>query len=186
MDDEDAWMDEDEMTEKGTADREWNSLADKYTNDGYREGITVGKEAHLQDGFDQGFSQTGVPVGRRLGNLRGTAAALLQYFTQLQSQAAADVNVSTQLGADLQEIKSITQGLAELQFREVAPRDAEAIAHAREHGIDDEEDAGDQLAKALGGMKTVDGQIRLKELSDSLHALLTKLGLQQMYRIPDK
>ncbi|KZT50676.1 hypothetical protein CALCODRAFT_444232 [Calocera cornea HHB12733] len=164
--------------ESGTADREWNSLAEKYTNDGYREGITAGKEAHLQEGFDQGFSETGVPVGRNLGNMRGTAAALLQYLTQTQSHASSDAGPSPQVRADLEEMKFITQRLAELQFRDVAPRDAEAIAHAREHGIEEEEDAGQHLANALGGMKTVDGQTRLKELSDRLHAILTRMGLQ--------
>jgi len=178
MEDEEAWMDEGEVTETGAADREWNSLADRYTNDGYREGITAGKEAHLQEGFDQGFAETGVPVGRNLGNLRGTAAALMQYLTQMQSQPVSDANGSTQLRADLDEMRSITQGLAELQFRDIAPRDAEAIAHAREHGIEEEEDAGDQLAKALGGMKTVDGQVRLQELSERLHTVLSRMGRQ--------
>ncbi|EJU01006.1 hypothetical protein DACRYDRAFT_22831 [Dacryopinax primogenitus] len=166
---DDAWMDEGEMDERSTADREWNSLADKYTNDGYREGISAGKEEHLQEGFDQGFAKIGVPVGRNLGNLRGTAAALLQYLTQLQPQARHNS----------EEVNSIAKGLSELQLQDVAPRDAEAIAHAREHGIEDEEvDPAQQMAKALEGMKTADGQLKLQELTARLQALLSKTGLQ--------
>ena len=44
---------------------------------GYRDGISAGKEAALQEGFDSGFADTGAPHGRELGVLRGLAVALL-------------------------------------------------------------------------------------------------------------
>ncbi|KAH7100401.1 hypothetical protein BKA62DRAFT_831077 [Auriculariales sp. MPI-PUGE-AT-0066] len=50
---------------------------------GFREGIVVGKEAALQDGFDHGFEHSGVPAGRQLGLLRGQASAALAIITKL-------------------------------------------------------------------------------------------------------
>ncbi|KAI0315889.1 hypothetical protein OF83DRAFT_1164597 [Amylostereum chailletii] len=37
-------------------DAEWQKLSDDFTNAGYREGITAGKEGALQEGFDAGFA----------------------------------------------------------------------------------------------------------------------------------
>ena len=47
------------------------------TKTGYREAIDVGKEQKLQQGFDEGYSRIGAPLGRRIGMLRGKVDALL-------------------------------------------------------------------------------------------------------------
>jgi len=43
---------------------------------GYREGVTAGKTSALQEGFDAGFAESGVPLGRQVGHARGMATAL--------------------------------------------------------------------------------------------------------------
>jgi len=50
-----------------------------FTDAGYREGITAGKERTLQAGFDSGFASVGAPIGRELGILRGITSALLPF-----------------------------------------------------------------------------------------------------------
>jgi hypothetical protein len=66
---------------------------------GYRDGISAGKEAALQEGFDVGFADAGAPCGRELGVLRGLAAALLH----LSSRPAAALG-QTQAQARIREI----------------------------------------------------------------------------------
>lgn len=84
---------------------EWTNLS---TNDvgasllwqaGYRGGISAGKEAAQQEGFDMGFADTGTPRGRELGVLRGLAAAHLH----LSPRPAAELG-QTQVQAHVREI----------------------------------------------------------------------------------
>lgn len=92
---------------------------------GYREGITAGKESALQEGFDAGFAQIGVPLGRELGILRGVASAMLAF---LSSQSNADA-----MSSYISEARDIATRLADVRFSDIAPRDLEAEQHAREH-----------------------------------------------------
>ncbi|KAK0185090.1 hypothetical protein F5146DRAFT_1006135 [Armillaria mellea] len=50
-------------------------MSSEFTNTGCREGIIAGKEAPLQEGFDAGFAQVGVPTGHKLGLRSGMASA---------------------------------------------------------------------------------------------------------------
>lgn len=94
---------------------------------GYREGITAGKESALQEGFDAGFAQVGAPLGRELGILRGVASVLVSFLAS-----------SGSLPSTLANARDISAQLASIRFSDVAPRDLEAEAHAREHLEDGE------------------------------------------------
>ena len=132
-------------SEDNSKDVEWSRLSSKFTNvgslvfyckesynivwrsqkAGYREGITAGKEAALQEGFDAGFADTGVPIGRELGILRGMSSAILALL-----RTSIAVNEKESIHADALEISS---QLSRIRFSDIMPRDLEAEEHARQH-----------------------------------------------------
>ncbi|KAI8054991.1 hypothetical protein BDF22DRAFT_618304 [Syncephalis plumigaleata] len=59
--------------EQTMSDREWTRLEQEHHNNGYREGLEIGKEHTLQQGFDRGY-QEGLTLGREMGLLRGKLA----------------------------------------------------------------------------------------------------------------
>ncbi|KAI4521852.1 hypothetical protein K523DRAFT_275728 [Schizophyllum commune Tattone D] len=175
-----------------TRDAEWAKLSSDFTNAGYREGITAGKESALQEGFDSGFADVGAPLGRELGLLRGMASALLSF---LSSQAANTATAENE-GA-IAEVRDISRQLAHIRLTDIAPRDLEAEAHAKEHlQLEEDEDLvtddelvekrkmealEDQLARltsgAMGGgsgeaRPTADDVRRLKGRLDNLCGLM--------------
>ncbi|KZP26270.1 hypothetical protein FIBSPDRAFT_909248 [Athelia psychrophila] len=115
---------------------EWSKISNDFTNNGYREGITEGKESALQEGFDSGFAQIGVPLGQELGLMRGVASALVAFLTGA-SASEEDAVVS--------EAREIASLLSNIRFTDIVPRDLEAEAHARQHlGAADDDDAMDE------------------------------------------
>jgi hypothetical protein len=80
----------------------------------------------LQEGFDAGFADTGAPIGRELGMLRGMSSAILAL---LRSSTAAN-EMESIVQADAQEICS---QLSKIRFSDIMPRDLEAEEHARQH-----------------------------------------------------
>ncbi|KAJ3894484.1 hypothetical protein GG344DRAFT_41010 [Lentinula edodes] len=130
-------------------DTEWSKISSEFTTTGYREGITAGKESALQEGFDTGFATIGTPIGREVGMLRGMVSALL-----------ASINGSENLPEGesmLTEAQSIASQLSKIRFSEIAPRDLEAEAHAREHFEMDEEDAGMEESEELAEKRQMEG-----------------------------
>ncbi|KAH8992535.1 hypothetical protein EDB86DRAFT_3103466 [Lactarius hatsudake] len=93
VDEESPWV-EDDNAPLHHAEAEWTSLSTNFTTAGYRDGISSGKEAALQEGFDVGFARTGAPRGRELGVLRGLAAALLLHLSR-SSPAAQPAQTRT-------------------------------------------------------------------------------------------
>ncbi|KAG6372745.1 hypothetical protein JVT61DRAFT_7140 [Boletus reticuloceps] len=166
MDPDSPWEENPDMNHVPEA--EWTKIASEFTNAGYREGIIAGKEAFLQAGFDAGFADIGVPLGRELGNLRGVAAAIRAQI--LSTQSAESV--------DLEEIRSISSGLSSIRFADIAPRDLEAEQHAKEHlDVDDPaiiENSDSGSEKAPQERPTMEDMAKLKE---RLASLSTKLGL---------
>ncbi|KAL1723937.1 hypothetical protein EV715DRAFT_260564 [Schizophyllum commune] len=179
-----------------TRDAEWAKLSSDFTNAGYREGITAGKESALQEGFDSGFADVGAPLGRELGLLRGMASALLSFLSSQSANAGTDSANAENEGA-IAEVRDISRQLAHIRLTDVAPRDLEAEAHAKEHLQLEEEDdlvtddelvekrkmeaLEDQLAKltsgAMGGgsveaRPTADDVRRLKGRLDDLSRLM--------------
>nr|GAT60450.1 predicted protein [Mycena chlorophos] len=124
---------DDDATAQHSSDAEWSKIASEFTNAGYREGITAGKESALQEGFDAGFAQVGVPLGREIGHLRGAVSAIVAFLQSPHCQRDDKT-------ALLAEARSIAVSLADIRFSDIAPRDLEAEAHAREHlALDDDE-----------------------------------------------
>lgn len=98
---------------------------------GYREGITAGKEAAVQEGFDSGFADVGAPLGRDLGIIRGQSSAILAFIIS----ASPDIlGVSKdEQEAILNEAREIAAQLGNVRYSDIEPRDLEAEQHAREH-----------------------------------------------------
>ncbi|KAG9019888.1 DNA-directed DNA polymerase alpha subunit pol12 [Tulasnella sp. 427] len=127
----DIWDDEDEAVgQNRLADREWNRMQEGFMNDGYREGITAGKEGALQEGFDEGFATDGVPLGHRVGTLRGLAAGLQAFLAGGPSQSSASPHGDPALIA---EVQAIVTGLARLEIGDLMPPDLLAEQHNLEH-----------------------------------------------------
>ncbi|KAF9236518.1 hypothetical protein BU15DRAFT_49926 [Melanogaster broomeanus] len=121
MESESPW-DEEPLVEYAP-EADWTKISTEFTNSGYREGIIAGKEASLQEGFDAGFADVGVAIGRELGNLRGVASAIVSF---LSSQSLGE-------SPELDEARNISSNLLSIRFSDVAPRDLEAEQHSREH-----------------------------------------------------
>lgn len=107
----------------------WDRITTKYSDVGYREGISEGKLSSLQEGFDQSF-ETSVPPVRRLGKLRGAASALLAYTTGMEPKD--DLLV--------ERVRTLISDLGRIKPSDVLQVDQEALDHAKEHLWDDNED----------------------------------------------
>ncbi|GAA5851887.1 hypothetical protein JCM9279_001921 [Rhodotorula babjevae] len=150
-DDDSPWMDDEPYAAHDGAaappslisQQEWDKLSTRFSDAGYRDGITQGKNERLQAGFDQGFVLA-APYARELGSLRGTAASLLALLTvpsataKKHSAALVDAALASAGGppaADriVAELRDIVTVLGRLDAVKVMPVDEEAEAHAREH-----------------------------------------------------
>ncbi|KAJ7631915.1 hypothetical protein DFH06DRAFT_695995 [Mycena polygramma] len=180
---------DEEATQETSRDIEWTKISSEFTNAGYREGITAGKESALQEGFDDGFASVGAPLGRELGFLRGSSSALVAFLNSSLCQHAEKESM-------LAEARAIAAGLAVVRFTDVVPRDLEAEAHAREHlpdgddPMDENEELSekrkmegleDMLSRLTAGADVADktrptlDDVRI--LESRLHALNMRLGL---------
>ncbi|KZT28873.1 hypothetical protein NEOLEDRAFT_1145623 [Neolentinus lepideus HHB14362 ss-1] len=153
MDSESPW-DESPLDAKHNEHAQWTKLENDFTNAGYREGITAGKESALQEGFDAGFAQDGAPLGRELGLLRGACAALVSFLA-----ASTDDNAGV-----LREARDISAQLANVRFSDIAPRDEEAEQHAREHLAEEEDEIGMEMQ---GGEEAAERR-RMERLEDMM------------------
>jgi len=128
---------------------------------GYREGIIAGKEASLQEGFDSGFANVGVPIGRELGNLQGIASALIAFL----SEDGHDLTLP-----ELEEARAIATALSQIRFSDIAPGDLEAEQHAREHLEDINDDP------AISQMEELSQKRDMESLEDMLSHLAAGSG----------
>ncbi|GAA5832142.1 hypothetical protein JCM3766R1_003738 [Sporobolomyces carnicolor] len=148
MHDDDPWLDDDEsqtISTNGTAPaaqisgQEWDKLSSRYSDAGYRDGITAGKNAKLQSGFDQGFALA-APYARELGSLRGVAASLLSLLTTASGAKHASTLYDSLEGGGgsskesvVAELREIVNALGKLDAVRILPVDAEAEEHAKSH-----------------------------------------------------
>ncbi|KAG7447322.1 uncharacterized protein BT62DRAFT_892270 [Guyanagaster necrorhizus] len=177
----DSDWDEEVTSDLHAGEAEWTKMSSEFTNTGYREGITAGKEAALQEGFDAGFAQVGVPIGHELGLLRGIASVLAAFLSSATDQGQ-------------EEARSISSALSSIRFSDIAPRDLEAEEHAREHledgapeleEIDEKkkmEDLEDMLNRLSAGKSLRADEARptledLQHLRERLKNLMERLGL---------
>ncbi|KAL1406229.1 hypothetical protein Q8F55_007920 [Vanrija albida] len=173
---------------------EYARLEQKYTDAGYREGITDGKLATLQEGFDASFAAS-VPAARRLGALRGRVNALLAAASESGARTASGRGVrrsaspgpaAPEQAADevVAALRALAATLASVRRDDVLPPDAERIAHERdEHGEDvlDVSDARDMegleaAMGGLGGQASRLGGLREDALLDALEAEVAALA----------
>ncbi|GLB44173.1 putative essential protein Yae1, N terminal [Lyophyllum shimeji] len=117
---------------KTVREAEWSKMTSEFYNVGYREGITAGKEASVQEGFDAGFADVGVPLGRDLGLVRGHSSALLSFLISAPSAATLGLS-DDEKEALMQEAREIVTLLGNIRYSDIEPRDLEAERHAREH-----------------------------------------------------
>jgi len=174
---------------KSLQDSEWSKLSSDFVNAGYREGITAGKEGALQEGFDEGFAQTGAPLGRNLGMLRGFSSAIVSL---LSSSSTQELPERDQL---LSEVRAIALALSNVRFSDIVPPDMQAIEHAKEHMEDAEdvvtseelqekrdmeslEDLMDRMGAAPSAKKAERPAPKdVAQLDQRLHTLAQALGL---------
>ncbi|PBK71850.1 hypothetical protein ARMSODRAFT_882865 [Armillaria solidipes] len=178
----DSDWDEEVTSDLHVGEAEWTKMSSEFTDTGYREGITAGKEAALQEGFDAGFAQVGAPIGHELGLLRGIASVLTAFLS-----SASD--------PDREEARSISSALSSIRFSDIAPRDLEAEEHAREHledGVSEPEeieekrkieDLEDMLNRLSAGksIKADEGRPTLEDLQqlkERLKTLMERLSLE--------
>ncbi|KAK4055654.1 hypothetical protein OIV83_000200 [Microbotryomycetes sp. JL201] len=140
------------------AAQEWSKLSSKFTDAGYRDGITEGKNSKLQQGFDQGFGLA-APYARRVGILRGVATSLLSLMTALSASTSGarsfgstasssagsskpgpawvQATFNDETGRDktriVAQLRNIVERLSKLDESKVVPPDLEAIEHAQTH-----------------------------------------------------
>lgn len=171
---------------------------------GYREGITDGKLATLQEGFDTSFAAS-VPASRRLGALRGRANALLSIVSAppaARGTRAGSGSGSTSAGAAaggaggvdpslVEQVRALVSDLSRVRRDDVLPIDTERIDHERdEHGDDnafelesnpqrDMEGLEDALGRMGGGAaangSTANGALREEALLTSLESRVDAL-----------
>jgi hypothetical protein len=163
----------------------------RFPQAGYREGITAGKESALQEGFNEGFALTGVPIGRELGLARGILSALL--LSPLLNTLPSDSDTADQIKSETQEINA---HLSRITFADLMPPDLEAEEHARQHREEEGGGSGtremavleDMMEQMDTGSEMANGQVRrpardrstaedLKALRNQLDRLTARLGM---------
>ncbi|GAA5961524.1 hypothetical protein JCM21900_006313 [Sporobolomyces salmonicolor] len=117
--------------------QEWDKLSQRYSDAGYRDGITAGKNSKLQAGFDEGFALA-APYARELGALRGIAANLLSILTtaggaKLSSSLVGCVSDPSAKDRVVGELRELVNALGKLDAVRILPVDREADEHARSH-----------------------------------------------------
>ncbi|KAG5646179.1 hypothetical protein DXG03_004232 [Asterophora parasitica] len=141
---------------------EWTKMSEEFTNTGYREGITAGKEASVQEGFNTGFADVGAPLGRDLGLIRGKSSALLSF---LLSATSTVLGVSDEEKETLvAEAREIASQLGNIRYSDIEPRDLEAEQHAREH------------LEAEGQAMEVNEDLEQKKQLESVEDMLSRMS----------
>ncbi|KAF8333436.1 uncharacterized protein EI90DRAFT_2994337 [Cantharellus anzutake] len=167
--------------------KEWDQLEESFINAGYREGITDGKEAALQEGFDQGYALHGVPIGREIGRLRGLASALLVFLKKEKSNVDAWVPpLEHRPGPSdiLNEVQLLVQSFQQISLSALLPPDTKAILHAKEHEVGTARGSVDldQLAADQGQIMETTRQ-EVNQLRERLCAIITQLGFEETLHV---
>lgn len=133
---------------------------------GYREGITAGKESALQEGFDCGFADVGVPLGHNLGVIRGVASVLVSFLATPSPHIPEQETLTT-------EAREISSLLSNIRFMDIVPRDLEAEEHARQHLETDDD---------LGMDEEIAEKRKMEALEDMLENLIAEKSTGQIRR----
>lgn len=147
---------DDGFSKASDLDREWKRRHDQFHTIGYRDGLTAGKEASAQEGFNVGFKQS-VFVGYNWGLVRGVTSALACLPDDLREKLVKKV-----------EIRDGLQNLYE-SVHSISSKDAVKLFH---------EGCGSEQPENKGGVdaETMQGDIsecnQLKRFSRELEFLL--------------
>lgn len=124
-----------------------------------------------------------MPLGREIGTLRGTAAALL-FFIYKDGQALGEVEVQGNAGVTMQRhgraVQEIATELGGINLTDLLPPDVEAIEHALEHARADNREAmvADADAELEARGRTWDNaKAKVEELRRRLNVILEDFGL---------
>ncbi|KAG8758215.1 hypothetical protein FRC14_000520 [Serendipita sp. 396] len=167
------------------AERSWNKMEDDFTNVGYREGITKGKEDALQEGFDDGFATVGVPLGRQIGILRGVVAGLL-VASRTKDSPLSQLSTQRDLDTLRERLEMLSRRLNSIRLKDIAPRDLQAEAHAREHRDVEKEGTDDALAEAFEELSTTNQLDKSQEIgliSNELRGILESLKIKLPFQL---
>ncbi|KAJ6781921.1 hypothetical protein PWT90_07199 [Aphanocladium album] len=74
---------------ESTHPTDMNRLQAEHSTSGYREGVSVAKEASIQPGFDEGFS-LGATVGQQAGHLLGILEGISNALEPLSNEISAE------------------------------------------------------------------------------------------------
>ncbi|XP_043691140.1 uncharacterized protein LOC122641885 [Telopea speciosissima] len=88
-------------------DREWQRRHDQFHTIGYRDGLTAGKEASAQEGFNVGFKQS-VLVGYSWGLVRGITSALACLHDDQKGNLVESVEKREKLQSLNESVKSFS------------------------------------------------------------------------------
>ncbi|XP_042510588.1 uncharacterized protein LOC122085999 [Macadamia integrifolia] len=88
-------------------DREWQRRHDQFHTIGYRDGLTAGKEASAQEGFNVGFKQS-VIAGYSWGLVRGITSALACLHDDQRGNLVESVEKREKLQNLYESVKSLS------------------------------------------------------------------------------
>ncbi|KAG0479620.1 hypothetical protein HPP92_010478 [Vanilla planifolia] len=111
-DDSHIWGEDDAPTDEHSSDslilnREWERRHSQFHTMGYRDGITAGKEASAQEGFNDGFKQS-VYAGYSWGLVRGISSVMATFPDHLKEKLIKD----PQNKERLQKLYASTQAIS--------------------------------------------------------------------------
>lgn len=99
-------------------DMDYRKMKQSHETAGYREGLDSGKEANLQQGFNQGFIY-GANMSREWGKLRGVLSALMSFVS---SKSAHDI--SPQITAEIIDLFALVSQMEKHTLDAQAMQDA--------------------------------------------------------------
>lgn len=90
---------------------------------------------HIQKGFDTGYNDVGVPLGRAIGELKGAADTLLFAVERRQSKdkTALHSSIPAQSDSAYERLKTFCSELAQIRLADVAEPDWETLEHELRH-----------------------------------------------------
>ncbi|RWR74700.1 Yae1 domain-containing protein [Cinnamomum micranthum f. kanehirae] len=114
-DDDDLWCEDgsfydgssDGLTKASDLKREWDRRHNQFYTIGYRDGLTAGKEAAAQEGFNAGFKQS-VLVGHSWGLIRGVTGALACLPDDLKEKLVSKVEARDKFQNLYESVHSIS------------------------------------------------------------------------------
>ncbi|CAL5391804.1 unnamed protein product [Camellia sinensis] len=107
-------------------DREWKRRHDQFHTIGYRDGVTAGKEASAQEGFNLGFKES-VLAGYNWGLVRGVTSALTLLPDGLREKLVETQEEKDKFQSLYESVHSLSTIDALKLFHDISKRSVEQI-----------------------------------------------------------